>query len=53
MPIEEPPMYRAAVEVGFPIKNAAAWNKSTTLTRHANRIEASVNEIHEVISLKY
>jgi len=51
--IEEAPIYPVAVELDRPIKRAEAWNKSTTLKRHGQRIEAMINDIHEIIVVRY
>ena len=51
--VEDSPMYRATIRVRRPWKAAHAWNKSTTLATHGDRLEAVVNDVHEVIVLEY
>jgi hypothetical protein len=46
-------MYRITLELDRPIKRAVAWNKSTVLKRNGHRAEATVAEIHEVLTLAY
>ena len=53
MPIEDEPMYRVVLESHPPLKRAAAGNKSTVLKRRGPRVEATVNDLHEVIVLRY
>jgi hypothetical protein len=51
--IEEAPIYRVTVELDRPIESAAAWNKTTVLNRHGQAITATVNDIHEILTLRY
>lgn len=51
--IEDAPMYRIAVESNTPVKRAEALNKSTLLTHRDGRIEATVNDIFDVIIIYY
>jgi len=53
MPIEDAPMYRVVIESSRPLKRAEALNKSTQLKRQGKRIEATVEDIHEVLLLGY
>lgn len=53
MPIEEAPMYRVTVHCATPVRRAAGWNRSTEVKRRENRVEATVNDIHEVLVLRY
>lgn len=53
VPIEDAPMYRVTVEVNRPIKRATGLNKSTGLERRGNRVEATVDDIHEVLVIRY
>ncbi len=50
---EEAPLFRAAIAVRFPVKSVTAWNPATQTRRIGNRIEATINDIHEVLALKY
>jgi hypothetical protein len=51
--IEEAPMYHVEVELDRTIARAGAWNKSTALKHHGRHVEATVSDIHEVLSLQY
>ncbi len=51
--IEEAPIYRVTVGLDRPVKHAAAWNKSTTVRQRGPTVTATVNDIHEVLSLRY
>jgi hypothetical protein len=51
--IEDAPIFRASIEVDRPVKRVEAFNKTTTLRRDGQRIEAVVNDIHEVLLLSY
>ncbi len=51
--IEDAPMFRASFEVNRPVKRVEALNKSTVLRHDGRRIEAIVNDIHEVLLLSY
>jgi hypothetical protein len=53
MPIEDAPMYRVVIESNHPLKRAAAGNKSTVLKRQGQRAEVTVNDVHEVVVLRY
>ena len=51
--IEDAPMFRASFEVNRPVKRVETLNKSTVLRHNGRRIEAIVNDIHEVLLLSY
>jgi hypothetical protein len=51
--IEDAPIYRASITVNRPIKQAAGLNRSTRLRRHGNRLDLTVEDIHEVIVIRY
>jgi len=53
MPIEDAPMYRVVIETSVPVKHATAWNKSTKLTHASHRVEAVVNDIHDILVLRF
>lgn len=53
VPIEDAPLYRVAVTTREPLRDATAVNSSTVLKRTGNRVEATVNDIHEVLVLSY
>lgn len=53
VPIEEAPIYRVTVQCATPVRKVGAWNKSTEVKRRAYRMEATVNDIHEVLTLRY
>ncbi len=50
--IEDPPLYRAVIEVRRPFKTARAWNKETLLKAHGNRVEVQANNVHEIVVLE-
>jgi hypothetical protein len=51
--IEDAPMYRAEIELTRAPKRTAAFNKSTVLKKRGARMTAMVEDIHEVIELRY
>ncbi len=51
--IEEAPLFRASIHIEVPLKSAKAGNKSTQLKRAGKTILVTINDIHEVILLKY
>jgi hypothetical protein len=51
--IEDRPMFRAVIEVRDGLKGAKAWNPGTRLKRRGNRVEVTVEDIHEVIRCRY
>ena len=51
--IEDPPMYRASLSLNRPVLEATALNPSTLLRRDGSRIELTVQDIHDVILLRY
>jgi hypothetical protein len=51
--IEELPMYRAQIEPAFKIKSARAINSTTKLSREKNAVNAVIEDVHEVLLLKY
>jgi hypothetical protein len=51
--IEDAPIYRASITVNRPLKHAAALNRSTLLRRHGNRLDVTVEDIHEVVVVGY
>jgi hypothetical protein len=51
--IEDAPIYRVRVEMDQRINDASAWNKTTILKRRGQTIEATVNDIHEVLTIRY
>jgi len=51
--LEDAPINRVTVELGCPVKRAEAWNQFTTIKRNGQRVEATINDIHEVIVLQY
>lgn len=52
-PIESAPMYRVVLELNRPLRQARALNPSTALQRRGDRLEAVVEDIHEVLLLGY
>jgi hypothetical protein len=51
--IEEAPIYRATVTLRDRPNGAKVWNRATKLQRHANRVDLTIEEIHEVVVLNY
>ena len=52
-PMEEAPIYRVTVEVNRSIKRVEVLDKATQFKRHGNRLEATINNVHEVIVIRY
>ena len=50
--IEDAPLYRVTVECLEPIKEARALNPKTLLKHNDHRVEATINDIHEVLILR-
>ena len=51
--IEDTPIFRASIELKRPVKRVEALDKGTVLQRSGRRIEAVVNDIHEVLLITY
>ena len=51
--LEDTPMYRATINTAEPIKRATAFNHSTKIARASHRLQLTVEDIHEVVSLQY
>ena len=51
--IEDRPMYRATIEFSRPIKRVTAFNKSTDLRRRGRRVDVTVNDVHDVLTVRY
>ena len=51
--IEEAPLYRVRIQLDRPIKRAMAWNKTTVLKRQGAALSATVDDIHEILTLQY
>jgi len=51
--IEDAPIYRVGLTFGQPVKRCTSFNKSTILKRRGAVVEAQVNDIHEIIELRY
>ncbi len=51
--IEDAPIFRAGITTREPVKDVSALNPSTELKRAGLRVEATINDIHEVIVLSY
>jgi hypothetical protein len=51
--IEDAPIYRLVLQVNDTVHQAEALNKSTSLERRGNRIEATINDIYDVIIIHY
>ena len=51
--IEDAPLFRAGVELDSPLQRVEVLNPSTVLVQHDGRVEVTVNDIHEVVLLRY
>ena len=51
--IEEAPMFEATVEVADKLKGATALNSTTVIKRQGNRVKAVIQDIHEVLVLRF
>ncbi len=51
--IEDAPMYRVSMDFADSIKHVDTFNKSTSLQMNDRRIVATVNDIHEIIIIRY
>jgi hypothetical protein len=51
--IEDTPQYRVTLTLRDHLKGAKTWNASSELRRRGNRVDLSVQDIHEVVVLKY
>jgi hypothetical protein len=51
--IEDAPIYRATLEFRDGLKSAKALNQTTRLKKRGNRVELTVEDIHEVIQCRY
>lgn len=51
--IEDAPLYRATITVNGPFREATALEETTELQRDGNHIRLVVNEIHDVVLVRY
>ena len=51
--IEDAPMYRATLEFRDGLKSAKAFNRTTELKKRGNRVQLTIEDIHEVIQCRY
>lgn len=51
--IEDAPRYKATLELGRDLKSAKAFNKSTKVQRRGRTVNLEIEDIHEVVLLKY
>ncbi len=51
--VEDRPMYRASIKSARPITGATSLNETTLLTRQGNRLDLTVDDIHDVILIQY
>lgn len=49
--IEDTPLYRMSIEMASPTVRCEGTHPATILKRKGNRIEATINDIHEVITI--
>jgi hypothetical protein len=50
---EEAPIYRISIATKQKIKSVKAWNRSTVLNHSQNSVQATINDIHEVLIIQY
>ncbi len=53
VPIEDDPLYRVSIELDCPIKDAKAWNPSTSIKIESPKIDATIENIHEILMIRY
>lgn len=51
--IEDAPIYRASITVDRAIRGASALNRSTLIQRRSNRLDLMVQDVYEVIVVRY
>ena len=51
--IEDAPMFEATVEVPEKLKGATGLNPTTVIKRQGNRVKAVIQDIHEVLVLRF
>ncbi|MGA2865749.1 MAG: alpha-amylase family protein [Verrucomicrobiota bacterium] len=51
--IEDAPRYRAGITLNRSIRRATVLNRSTVLQRRGNRLDLAVEDIHEVVVVRY
>jgi hypothetical protein len=51
--VEDAPLYRVTVESAEPFQEARSLNPSTVLKTSGRRVDALVNDIHDVLLLRY
>jgi hypothetical protein len=51
--IESPPLYRATIIFSAPIRSARALNGSSVLKTEGRRVEATIEDVHEVVVIDY
>lgn len=50
---EDAPLFRDRIEYRDRLKRAKALNRTTQLKKRGNRVELTVEDIHEVIQCRY
>ncbi|MCW3100274.1 MAG: hypothetical protein JWL77_5892 [Chthonomonadaceae bacterium] len=51
--MEEAPLFRVTVHVRFPIKSAQAFNRSTQVKRTGDSVTILIDDVHDVLMLRY
>lgn len=51
--IEDLPLFRVSLEINGPFNRVTSWNRSTELKVQGQRITATVNDVHDVIQIRY
>ncbi|MFN0069484.1 MAG: alpha-amylase family protein [Limisphaerales bacterium] len=52
-PMEDLPLFRAEIETTERLRGARAYSPATRLERRGRRVEVQVNDVHEVVLLRY
>lgn len=51
--MEDAPMFRASLEIRDGFKAVRAWNRDTQVRRRGRRVDLLVEDVHEVIRIRY
>jgi len=51
--IEDPPMYRARVQLSGPPRSAMVWSKEARVEQRGDIVQIQANDIHEVLTIGY
>jgi len=51
--MEDAPLFRASVQTRFPIKGVTALNRSTQVKRAGDTVAVLIDDVHDVLTLRY